>query len=80
MARRPIKTTHSKKKHTYHHQARPRLLHVHGISDARVSQGLVAVIAQGLTGADPHAALELEPEGLATVGSLCLVVGVDDSN
>lgn len=48
------------------------LLRVHGTSDARVSQGLVAVIAQGLTGADPHAALALEPEGLATVGVCCV--------
>jgi hypothetical protein len=42
-------------------------VHVQGTSDARVSQGLVAVVAQGLTGANPKAVLELEPEGLATV-------------
>lgn len=43
-----------------------------GASDARVSQGLVAVVAEGLTGADPAAVLALEPEGLATV-RLCVL-------
>lgn len=59
-------TTPTPTKNQAHDRPR-RLLRVRGTSDARVSQGMVAVVARGLTGADAAAALALEPEGLATV-------------
>ena len=46
---------------------RTQVVSVRGVSDARVSQGLVAVVASGLTGAAPQAVLALEPDELATV-------------
>lgn len=48
-------------------QPQTTTVHVRGVSDARLSQGLMAAVAQGLTGADPKAVLALEPEELATV-------------
>ena len=39
-------------------------VHVDGISDARLSYGLVALVAQGLTGESPETILSLEPTTL----------------
>lgn len=55
------------------YQQENTVVHVRGTSDARLSQGMLAVLAQGLTGADSAAVLALKPEELATV-CVCMSV------